>query len=187
MQPQTPPTLATPRLLLRPFRSRDRAERLAIGRDPDFHRLVGGDPARSSLPLTAADADRWYRTVSSQPLHWAIDHGERLIGASALHPLDRGNRRARFSIGIFAAGDRGRGFGTEVTRRLLQFAFSELGLHRVDLRVLEFNLAALRMYERCGFRREGVEREGVLIGGSWYGDVMMSILEHEHAAAPDRP
>lgn len=57
-----------------------------------------------------------------------------------------------------------------------------LHLHRTDLRVLAFNTAAIRSYEKCGFLREGMEREGAFIGGKWESDVMMSVLEHEWRA-----
>jgi RimJ/RimL family protein N-acetyltransferase len=73
-----------------------------------------------------------------------------------------------------------RGLGTEATRLVLQFAFVELKLHRVDLRVLAFNKQAIACYEKCGFVREGVVREGALIGGEWQSDVLMSILEDEY-------
>jgi [ribosomal protein S5]-alanine N-acetyltransferase len=49
----------------------------------------------------------------------------------------------------------------------------------VDLRVLAFNERAIACYTKCGFVIEGRERETALIDGTWYDDVMMSILEHE--------
>jgi RimJ/RimL family protein N-acetyltransferase len=104
----------------------------------------------------------------------------RCIGAARLHTLDAENRRARYAIGIFDPSAWGRGFGTHATRLILQFAFEELSLHRVDLRVLAYNLRAIACYKRCGFRQEGVEREGAWVGDTWYDDVMMSILEQEY-------
>jgi ribosomal-protein-alanine N-acetyltransferase len=57
-----------------------------------------------------------------------------------------------------------------------------LKLHRIDLRVLSFNVRAVRCYEKSGFVREGIEREGAWISGQWESDVPMSILEHEYRA-----
>lgn len=59
-------------------------------------------------------------------------------------------------------------------------AFEELNLHRVDLRVLEYNKRAIKCYEKCGFIKEGVEREGALIEGKYETDVFMSILDREY-------
>ncbi|RPJ99073.1 GNAT family N-acetyltransferase [Priestia endophytica] len=52
--------------------------------------------------------------------------------------------------------------GTEITQLVLDYAFKELRLHRVDLRVLQYNKRAIRCYEKCGFIQEGIEREGAL-------------------------
>jgi RimJ/RimL family protein N-acetyltransferase len=86
-------------------------------------------------------------------------------------------------MGIYAPTHRGRGFGTEAARLVLDHAFGELALHRVDLNVLEFNEGAMRLYERLGFRRDGVLRHTVLVGGDWLNDVRMSLLEDEHRDA----
>lgn len=182
MQDQTP-VLAGPRVLLRPGRVADRAERLAMGRDPEFHRLVGGDPARARLPLTPADVERWYTSLSSEPLHWAIEAEGRLVGTARLHGVDPVHRRARYAVGLFLPEHRGRGYGAEATRLVLEHGFGSLRLHRIDLRVLAFNHRAIATYQRCGFVQEGIEREGVLLGDRWYDEVVMGILEHEHTAA----
>lgn len=179
--PDEPPVLRGERVLLRPAHPRDRQARLAHGRDPEFHRSVGGDPARAGNPLTDADVERWYARLRGEPLYWVVEAGERMIGTARLHALDTRHRRARYAVGIFAPGDRGRGLGAEATRLVLGYAFRVLRLHRVELRVLELNTRAIRTYERCGFVREGVEREGVLLAGTWHSDVLMSILEHEFA------
>jgi RimJ/RimL family protein N-acetyltransferase len=64
------------------------------------------------------------------------------------------------------------------------YGFEELRLHRIDLRVLDYNARALRAYEKCGFVREGLERESALVDGTWHSDVIMSILEQEYRAQP---
>ncbi len=67
-------------------------------------------------------------------------------------------------------------------RLVLAHAFGEMGLHRVDLRVLEFNTRAIRCYQSCGFIEEGRERQSAFIGGEYYDDVMMGVLAHEFAS-----
>jgi GNAT superfamily N-acetyltransferase len=86
------------------------------------------------------------------------------------------------TIGLLHPDLLGRGTGTSAIRILLRHAFDSLHLHRVDLRVLSFNVRALRCYEKCGFVREGIGRESALVDGAWVDDVMMSILEHEYRA-----
>ncbi|HET7769765.1 MAG TPA: phosphotransferase, partial [Chloroflexota bacterium] len=51
--------------------------------------------------------------------------------------------------------------------------------HRVGLRVLDSNPRAIRAYEKCGFVREGHERETVFMDGAWRGDVIMGCLDRD--------
>lgn len=167
------------RLVLRPPQESDKQDRLADGRNPEFRHMVGGDPHTWS-PLTEIEVEQWYIQLCREPLQWVIDVAGRCIGVAQLHSLDLANRRARYAIGIFEPAYWDRGLGTEATRLVLQYAFEGLNLHRVDLRVLAFNYRAIACYEKCGFVQEGIERDGVFIGGEWQSDVMMSILEDEY-------
>ena len=123
---------------------------------------------------------KWWVDLATDPLRWAIEVEGTCVGQARLHGLEEHNRRARFPIGLFAPELLGRGLGNEATRLVLRHAFETLGLHRVDLRVLASNARAIRCYEKCGFLREGVERESVFIDGTWFSDLMMSILEDEY-------
>ena len=76
----------------------------------------------------------------------------------------------------------GRGYGSDATRVMVDYGFREMGLHRIQLSVVSFNLAGIRAYEKAGFVEEGRHRESVLHDGRWYDDVLMSILDHEWAA-----
>ncbi|MGH3412003.1 MAG: GNAT family N-acetyltransferase [Marmoricola sp.] len=77
----------------------------------------------------------------------------------------------------------GRGHGTDATRVIVDYAFREMGLHRVQLDVAPFNRAGIRAYEKVGFVEEGRHREAVWHDGQWYDEVLMSLLDHEWAAA----
>jgi ribosomal-protein-alanine N-acetyltransferase len=175
------PLLRGNRLLLRAPLERDKADRLSYGRDPEFRRMVGGDH-RVNPPLTVEEVDRWYQAALVEPHSWVIDLNGKCIGQAALHSHNALNRCARYAIGIFDPACWSQGYGVEATRLVLLYAFETLKLHRVDLRVLEFNHRAIRCYEKCGFVREGMEREGAFIAGEWQSDVIMSILEQEYQA-----
>jgi len=169
------------RLILRGPHEKDKIDRLSYGRDPEFRKMVGGDH-RVNPPLTVEEVERWYQSVLVEPTSWIIDLDGKCIGQVALHSHSAQNRSSRYAIGIFDPAHWSQGYGTEATRLVLKFAFETLRLHRVDLRVLEFNHRAIRCYEKCGFVREGLEREGALIAGEWQSDVIMSILEQEYRA-----
>lgn len=190
------PILVSDRVLLRQPLPDDIATRLEVPADPELHRMYGGsgDP----VPMTRARIEEGLHSISNQDLSkvrrfliaarvWPdgrpieSPHG-RYIGHTRLTIASWEDRRARMSMGIYDSRFWSAGYGTEALRLLLRYGFDLLRLHRVDLRVLDYNLRAIRCYEKCGFVREGVERESGLVDGVWYDDVMMAVLEDEFRA-----
>jgi RimJ/RimL family protein N-acetyltransferase len=98
-----------------------------------------------------------------------------LLGLVTLSDIALQHRSAEFAISL-APNSGGQGFGLAATRLTLRYAFSELGLHRVWLRVWAFNGRALRTYERAGFRSEGRLREVVHHAGRWHDEIVMGCL-----------
>ena len=117
-----------------------------------------------------------------------------LVGMTGLVHVDHVNRIAEFLIMIGEAQHRGRGYGTEATRLLLDHAFLGIGLENVLLRVFEYNLAGIRAYEKAGFRRVGVRHRSKLMGGRFWDTVLMEAIAQDFASpvldrvlVPDRP
>jgi RimJ/RimL family protein N-acetyltransferase len=93
--------------------------------------------------------------------------------------IDRANRSASLARLLVAPESRALGIGSWLAAELLWVAFEQLYLHRVALNVFSFNTAAIRAYERSGFRHEGTLRDAYVVGGRFWSLNMMSILEPE--------
>ena len=74
---------------------------------------------------------------------------------------------------------RGKGLAKEVMIALLEYCFEELGLHRVTLDFYSGNERAKCLYEKLGFKHEGVARESTKKDGNYYDLNLMSILRSE--------
>lgn len=79
--------------------------------------------------------------------------------------IEWSNGNGFLRLGIGAAEDRGKGYGTQALRMLLRFAFAELNLFRVTAIVPEYNEAATALLKKSGFtqevcRRKSLERDG---------------------------
>lgn len=96
--------------------------------------------------------------------------------------VDERHRGGRISCVLIAPAARGGGLGAALVNAILDMAFGELALHRVGLGVFTCNAAALRLYERLGFVREGVVRDSARVGGAWWSSVEMGMLEDEWRA-----
>jgi RimJ/RimL family protein N-acetyltransferase len=76
----------------------------------------------------------------------------------------------------------GQGYGEEAITLLLDYAFGYLNFHRVSIGVVGSNERALRFYEKVGFQREGIQRDGYYYNHQYQDFVMLSILEDEFRA-----
>lgn len=105
--------------------------------------------------------------------------GEKPIGSVYLRDIDTVNKKAEFGIFIGENSTRGKGYGTQATKLILDYAFKELDLNKVMLRVFAYNKGAIKCYEKAGFTNEGCFRQDVIIDGVAYDIIFMGILKSE--------
>lgn len=72
-----------------------------------------------------------------------------------------------------------KGYGTEAMRLAVDYGFTHLNLHRIGLDVLDFNPRAIHVYEKIGFKQEGVLRDTLFYEGTFHSAILMGILEDE--------
>jgi RimJ/RimL family protein N-acetyltransferase len=143
--------------------------------DAEGRRLTG-----SHGELTRAQSDEWLRTrqLHHDRADWAvlrIDDGV-YLGEAVLNDLDPVNETVGYRIALAGPHAYGRGYGTEVTRLVVDYALDTVGLHRIELEVYAHNPRAQRVYEKCGFRIEGRRRQALLWDGVRYDALVMGLL-----------
>jgi RimJ/RimL family protein N-acetyltransferase len=187
MGAMTAPTLVGPRVTLRAFVADDRAARQRHGWHREIERGYGEDVLTRAM--THAEVRSWADHLAARTAAgascWAVESDGELAGAAFLYDVREAGRKARLAIGMYAPYFLGRGLGTESVRLVLRHAFGTLGMHRVDLRVLDFNDRAIAAYRACGFVEEGRERESCWVEGRWHDDVIMGVLDREFAVADE--
>ena len=96
---------------------------------------------------------------------------------------NKANRKCEIGISIYEKSYWSKGYGTDALTTLLRYLFEEMKLHRVELNTWSGNKRAIRCYEKCGFRIEGVLREAVFCirDGKYYDHLIFGILDREFA------
>ena len=134
-------------------------------------------------PMTLEKEQDWYdqnsRAENSVPFTIYERDTLRPIGNTGLDGVDHRNRTATFGIVIGEPDCRGKGYGTETARLMLDFAFTALGLYNVMLMVFEFNPAGIKAYEKAGFKEIGRRRKSRMMGGKLWDDIYMDCLSSE--------
>ncbi len=137
------------------------------------------DLTRASFRLRVKRAAREIATDEAYSLFVLDARSEALLGGLTLGLVRRGVAQA-CTLGYWM-GQRhaGKGHMTEAVRGALDFAFSELALHRVEAACLPTNEPSRRLLERVGFTREGEARGYLRINGVWADHLLYGMLASE--------
>lgn len=102
------------------------------------------------------------------------------IGHVSLGGISRKNRSARISrVLIGSKMHKGKGYCKEMMMSILKIGFEDLNLHRISLGVYDFNIGAIKCYEKTGFVTEGITRDTLAVKNQWWSIQEMSMLEDE--------
>jgi len=102
------------------------------------------------------------------------------IGIIRLMFIDWISRNASLGIYIGEPEFRGQGIGKAAIKLLLNYAFDQLNLHKICLKVLESNQSAIHCYKSLGFASEGLQREQFWAEGKYENVVQMGILARDY-------
>jgi RimJ/RimL family protein N-acetyltransferase len=177
-----PGILESERLVLGKADAADAETILRWRNDPDLKRLTG--PA-AFTPVHDVDLED-----SADKVQFAIRERatDSLLGWAALQDISWTNRVADLSVYLGEAGNRRQGLGPEAISIVLRYGFDELNLHRIQLQVVSYNAAAIRAYEKLGFRKEGILREYGQRDGERFDLLQYGILVDEFGrASPAQP
>jgi len=137
----------------------------------------------SSIPKTIEDVKELVSDVrkSNTAYIFAVKslQQKELIGVTGFEDISWNNGTAIIYIGIGGEKHRGCGYGEEALKLTIEFGFEELNFHRIQLTVLEYNEPAIKLYEKLGFKREGVYREFIHRDGRRYDMYLYGILRSE--------
>lgn len=103
----------------------------------------------------------------------------RPIGSVYLRDIDREHKKAEYGIFIGEEDALGKGYGTLAAEGMLAYAFEELKLHKVMLRLLEGNDRARKSYEKAGFVQEAYLKDEVFLDGEFRDVILMAQLAPE--------
>ncbi|MFC4455341.1 GNAT family protein [Deinococcus sonorensis] len=171
----SPATLSTARLQLVPLSTEHLDQVMAGLHHREFMRLTG---THGTFTRDAVDRFLDRVTRADDRADWAILRASdgTYLGEVVLNDLDQHNRSMSFRIALNHPAMVGQGYGTEATRAVVEYGFDVVGLHRISLGVYAFNPRARRVYEKCGFVHEGVERDALNWEGEWVDLHRMSML-----------
>lgn len=165
---------------LRAFEPDDYLTSIKWRNDDEIWSMLGG----RKYFVSSAYEQKWVADAiqNSKDVRLAVCDKEtdRYIGNVYLTDIDYVNRTATSHVLIGEREFWGRGLATEAYRLLLDYAFNELGLHRIEAKVLETNVASRKMHKKCGYAEEGILRAAIYKNGAYQNQVVMAVLREEY-------
>ena len=171
--------LETERLLLRRISKRDATDMYEYTKNPEASKYLTWS-AHESLSYTTGYIKfliKKYR--KGEFFDWGIELKEtkKMIGTCGFSVFDPNNKRVE--IGYVLNPDyHNNGYATESVKRVVEYAFRELDIHRIELRIIDGNTASLRVAEKCGFKREGTAVDELIIKDSFKTIHHYALIRH---------
>lgn len=114
-------------------------------------------------------------------IYWSVYTKEgRHIGSTSLHDYTPNHKRTSWGIIIGDKSQWNKGYGADILRTVMAYSFNKLKLNRFELEVFHKNIAGIKCYTKCGFKKEGVRRNFFMKNDEIYDSIMMSVLKNEY-------
>ena len=145
---------------LRKFEERDVPNKVKWINDAENNQYLHYD-----LPLVEEKTYAWFQTLGNRTDRYdaVIEYGGIPVGIIGLLEIKDG--RAEYYITMGEKQYKGKGIAKEATRMLLDYAFLNLKLEEVYLYTEEENIGAQRLFEKCGFEKQYLEKDSAINRG----------------------
>lgn len=101
---------------------------------------------------------------------------DRLIGNASIFDIQQVHQRAEIGLFIGDCTDRGKGYGQETVKLLVNYGFEYLNINNIMLKVFSGNTTAINTYKKCGFREMGRRTKCYFVENKWHDELYMEIL-----------
>lgn len=151
--------------------------------DDVFLRQLDARPARPASEAALAQwLDDQHKATDAFLFAIRLLNDDNLIGYVQLDGILWTHQVGWLTIAVGDATQQQQGYGQEALELTLRFAFHELNLYRVQLTVFSYNERAIGLYEKLGFRREGVYRAFLQREGQRHDMYLYGLLRPEWEA-----
>ena len=162
---------------IRKFEKRDIVNKIKWINDENNNRYLHYD-----LPLEYENTCRWFEKIrKSEDRYDAVIEVDGVsVGLIGLLSIDRNNSKAEYYITIGSHGYKGKGIATKASKLILEFGFDQLGLNKMYLFTEIENTQAQRLFEKIGFKKEGLLKNDLIHNGRKIDRFVYGLLAEEH-------
>lgn len=141
------------------------------------------------IPLEIEKTEKWFKENKNREDRYdaIIEVDNTPVGLIGLLSIDRINKKAEYYVTLGERDYLGKGIAAKASRILLNYAFQQLELNRIYLYTETDNLAAVKSYERIGFKREGIIRKDLFSKGRFVDRYVYGITKNDFYGIQNTP
>lgn len=181
------------KVVLRAFEESDNNMLLEMINDPETEVNLGG----ASLPVSSVHQRKWFENLRSGDIdgnggslvggggggiiRCIVAERENLevgVGTIILSDIDMKNGVAQIHIKIMEK-KRGKGVGQDSIYTMVRYAFMNMRLNCIYAEILSYNILSQKVFEKCGFHKDGILRQRVFKEGKYVDVFTYSIISGE--------
>lgn len=168
------------KVCLRAYKEEDIKIATALVNDKELKKfLVTNIP----FPTSLWEEESWVKSQNENKngeYNFAIEDVKtgKYIGGCGIQNV---NWLARIATVGIMIGDKdfwGKGYGTDAMKVLIKFIFDDMNIRKIKLNTFSFNSRAIKCYEKCGFKVEGVLKDEIFKDGKYYDEIAMAIFKN---------
>lgn len=162
-------------ITVRDFEKKDIENKVKWINDPENNEFLHYD-----IPLSVEKTTEWFENKNNNSrADMLVEYNGIPVGLIGLVSIDKNHNKAEFYISMGEGSFKRKGIATRATRLVLNYAFCELKLNKVYLNVDEENLLACKLYEKVGFKCEGVFISDMIHKGKYINRKRYAILSKD--------
>ena len=167
------------RIILRALKKEDLDKMFPLMDNKEICDLIG-----EVYPTTEGEMNEYYDRLqkTDNRISFVVINKEtnEIIGETGLLRIFAPWRTSDLSIIIWDKKYWYKGYGKEIAKLIMDYAFNDINIHRLAIGVVGFNENAIKFWKSVGFKEEGRQIEGYYKNGQYSDFIMMYILEEEY-------
>lgn len=175
------PEMETDRMIFRSVKRGDCKDIFEYSSDPRTSQYLLWDP-HESIEYTKSFIEiilSKYKIGEYNDWALVLKENKKMIGTCGFTRIDERNGVAEIGY-VLNPKYWGMGLATEAAKKVIDFAFNELGVNRVEARFIFGNEASQKVMNKVGMKFEGYQRESLFSKGKFKTIGISSILKREY-------
>ena len=133
----------------------------------------------TTISPTIEEQAQWFNEINNDNSseYWVVSYNNIPVGVANISNIDLINKKCEWAFYLGDTSIRGKGIGSKIEYKTIEYVFNDLGLNKLTCEVFNFNESVIKMHEKFGFRREAYYRNHIYKENAPYDVVGLGLLK----------